>query len=113
MSRIGDRILTVPENVTVNVNNDVVSVKGPKGELSTEIAKGLSVTVQDGNLTVSRKNDAIKKINKINKDRAKHYKFYTNREWKSLDNYDLLVNVDKYGIEDCNKFLESYLKKGK
>ncbi len=59
------------------------------------------------------KNDAIKKINKINKDRAKHYKFYTNREWKSLDNYDLLVNVDKYGIEDCNKFLESYLKKGK
>lgn len=62
MSRIGDRILTVPENVTVNVNNDVVSVKGPKGELSTEIAKGLSVTVQDGNLIVSRKNDAIKKF---------------------------------------------------
>lgn len=61
MSRIGDRILTVPENVTVNVNDNVVSVKGPKGELSTEIAKGLTVTVQDGKLTIARKNDAIKK----------------------------------------------------
>lgn len=62
MSRIGDRILTVPEGVTVNVEDTVVSVKGPKGELSTEIAKGLSVTVQDGNLTIARKNDAIKKF---------------------------------------------------
>lgn len=62
MSRIGDRILTVPEGVTVNVEDTVVSVKGPKGELSTEIAKGLIVTVNDGKLTISRENEAVKKF---------------------------------------------------
>lgn len=62
MSRIGDRILTVPEGVTVNINDNVVSVKGPKGELSTEIAKGLSVAIKDGSLTISRKDDTIKKF---------------------------------------------------
>ena len=39
MSRIGKRILTIPENVTVTVDNNVVTVKGPKGEISTEIHK--------------------------------------------------------------------------
>lgn len=59
------------------------------------------------------KKDALKKIKNINKDRAKHYKFYSNREWKSLDNYDLLVNVDKYGVEECSQFLEKYLRGSK
>lgn len=53
----------------------------------------------------------MKKINKVNKDRAKHYKFYTNRDWKDLNNYDLMINVDKYGVEECSKFLEKYLKR--
>ena len=42
---------------------------------------------------------ALKEINKINKLRAKHYEYYTNRKWYDLNNYDLLVNVDKYGVE--------------
>jgi MATE efflux family protein len=43
--------------------------------------------------------NALKEIEKINKDRAKHYKFYTDREWKNFDNYDFAFNVDKYGVE--------------
>ena len=58
-----------------------------------------------------KEKDAAKKINKINKDRARHYKFYTNREWRNLSNYDLLVNVDKYGVEKCSEYLEDILKK--
>ena len=37
MSRIGNRVITIPENVTVSVDANIVKVSGPKGELSTEI----------------------------------------------------------------------------
>ena len=37
MSRIGNRILQIPEKVTVSVDGNIVKVTGPKGELSTEI----------------------------------------------------------------------------
>ena len=60
MSRIGNRVLTVPENVTVTVNGNVVTVKGPKGELSTEINKNITVTVKDNEVIVERKNDNFK-----------------------------------------------------
>lgn len=43
--------------------------------------------------------NALKEIEKINTERAKHYKFYTDREWKNFDNYDFAFNVDKYGVE--------------
>ena len=39
MSRIGNRVLEIPANVEVKVENNIVSVKGPKGELSAEINK--------------------------------------------------------------------------
>ena len=45
------------------------------------------------------KNKAMKEINKINKERAKHYKFYTNRDWKEPSNYDFMINVDNQGVE--------------
>ena len=38
-------------------------------------------------------------FSKTNKERAKHYKFYTNREWKDFNNYDAAFNVDRYGVE--------------
>lgn len=60
MSRIGLRILTVPENVNVTVNGNIVSVKGPKGELSTEINSNLTVSVQDSELKIERKNENVK-----------------------------------------------------
>ena len=45
------------------------------------------------------KNKAEKVIEKENKERAKHYKYYTDRSWQNINNYDLILNVDKYGIE--------------
>lgn len=57
------------------------------------------------------KNNAFKNINKINKDREKHYKFYTGRSWKKLDNYDFFINVDKFGIENTVLYLEKILEK--
>ena len=60
MSRIGNRILTIPENVTVTVDGTKVSVKGPKGELSTEVNENITVSVKDNTVVVERKNDMYK-----------------------------------------------------
>lgn len=60
MSRIGNRTLTIPAGVTVTVNGNVVTVKGPKGELSTEINKHLTVSVEGTELKITRENDNYK-----------------------------------------------------
>ena len=60
MSRIGNRILTVPAGVTVTTEGNIVSVKGPKGELSTEINKHIKVEVDGTELKVTRDSDAYK-----------------------------------------------------
>ena len=60
MSRIGNRILTIPENVTVTVDGNKVTVKGPKGELSTEVNKNITVEVSGQELKLTRKNDNFK-----------------------------------------------------
>ena len=60
MSRIGNRILTIPENVTVSKDGNVVTVKGPKGELSTEINNHIDIKVDGNELTVKRDNDNYK-----------------------------------------------------
>ena len=57
MSRIGNRKIVIPEGVTVSVENNVVTVKGPKGELSLEINRDIKVTVNENELTVERPND--------------------------------------------------------
>ncbi len=60
MSRIGNRVLTIPEGVSVTVNGNIVSVKGPKGELSTEINRNITVVVEGNEVKVTRKNDNFK-----------------------------------------------------
>ena len=60
MSRIGNRIITIPENVTVSVDGTTVTVKGPKGELSTEIHKGITVNIEGNELKLTRKDDTVK-----------------------------------------------------
>ena len=57
MSRIGNRVLTIPAGVTVEVNDNVITVKGPKGELSQKIVNGLNVKIEDGSLTVEKTED--------------------------------------------------------
>ena len=60
MSRIGNRILAIPENVTVEVVENLVKVKGPKGELETSKCKNVNVEVKDGSVYVTRANEEIK-----------------------------------------------------
>lgn len=57
------------------------------------------------------KNKAKKVIEKINKEREKHYKYYTNSKWKDPINYDIMLNVDLLGIEGTVDIIEKVIKK--
>jgi len=53
MSKIGKKSITLPENVDVKVDGRLVSIKGPKGELSRTITNGITVLVTDGKVMVA------------------------------------------------------------
>ena len=50
MSRIGNRIIVVPEGVTVTSEDNNIHVKGPKGELSLALGKGITVNIEGNNV---------------------------------------------------------------
>lgn len=53
---------------------------------------------------------ALKEINKTNSERAKHYKYYTNRDWYDFANYDIALNVDYLGVEKTAELLEQVIR---
>lgn len=53
---------------------------------------------------------ALKEINKRNSERAKHYKYYTNRDWYDFANYDIALNVDYLGVEKTAELLEQVIR---
>jgi large subunit ribosomal protein L6 len=57
MSRIGRQPLPIPDGVSVDVGAGSVAVKGPKGELSQTVSPEMTVSVDDGVLTVARPTD--------------------------------------------------------
>lgn len=58
MSRIGKKPIVLPQGVTVDINDNTVKVKGPKGELSRTVAEGVSVALENGEMLVKRASDA-------------------------------------------------------
>ena len=62
MSKLGKLPVAVPAGVTVTVNPDSISVKGPKGELHQHYGKNVKVSFEDGNIHVTP-NNASKQAN--------------------------------------------------
>ena len=61
MSRIGNRVLTIPAGVTVTVEeNNSVTVKGPKGELKSNFDNNMTIEIDGTELRVKRPNDSIR-----------------------------------------------------
>jgi large subunit ribosomal protein L6 len=58
MSRIGKLPIPIPSGVTVDVQDHVVRVKGPKGELAQHVLPLVSIASGDGQVVVNRRNDA-------------------------------------------------------
>ncbi|MDR2147610.1 MAG: 50S ribosomal protein L6 [Tannerella sp.] len=59
MSRIGKLPIKIPSGVNVSEKDGVITVKGPKGELTQKVNPDIKVKVEDGTLTVSRPSDSI------------------------------------------------------
>lgn len=58
MSRIGKLPIELPKGVSVTVADDnMITLKGPKGELNQQVSPGMKVEVEDGVLTIERPND--------------------------------------------------------
>ena len=57
MSRIGKLPIVLPAKVEVSIKDDVITVKGPKGELTQKLNPALSIKVEDGHILVERPND--------------------------------------------------------
>ena len=61
MSRIGKKPVEVPKGVTITVGNDnVVTVKGPKGELKQLVDRDIAIEVKDNNIEIKRPTDQIR-----------------------------------------------------
>lgn len=60
MSRIGNQPIAIPDGVEVTLNENVVHVKGTKGELSREVPADMHVAVDDGEIVVTRPSDQPK-----------------------------------------------------
>ena len=52
MSRIGKKPILIPENVEVKIDDDIVTVKGPKGELLQEIRPEIKVEIKEGKIFI-------------------------------------------------------------
>ena len=59
MSRIGKLPVNIPAGVTVTLKDDVVTVKGPKGELSQYVNPAIEVTISDNHVVLAEKADAM------------------------------------------------------
>ena len=57
MSRIGNKVITVPAGVEVKLDGQKITVKGPKGTLEKEIHKNISVSIEGNTIKVTRPND--------------------------------------------------------
>ena len=61
MSRVGNKLIKLNENVTVDVQEgNFVVVKGPKGELSAKLASEISIEISEGQIKLVRPNDTIR-----------------------------------------------------
>jgi large subunit ribosomal protein L6 len=58
MSRIGKSPVNIPSGVDVKLNGNVVTVKGPKGELTQDIDSCVTLSIEDNTITFSRESDA-------------------------------------------------------
>lgn len=57
MSRIGKMPITIPNGVTITINNNAVVVKGPKGALSRDFPPEINLKQEDGQVLVTRNSD--------------------------------------------------------
>jgi large subunit ribosomal protein L6 len=72
ISRLGKRPLPIPEGVTVEINGNIVKVRGPKGELQDKMPETVNVKVEDGNVLVESDGSKMFRKSQSKQLRANH-----------------------------------------
>ncbi|PNV61058.1 cytidylate kinase-like family protein [Clostridium sp. chh4-2] len=54
--------------------------------------------------------DVLKNIKRIDKERRDYHRYYTGRSWEDFDNYDIIINTSKIGIDGTVDTIKNYLK---
>lgn len=57
MSRVGKKIIDIPNGVSITINDSLVEVNGPKGKLTTPVPAGITFNMEEGKLTANRAGD--------------------------------------------------------
>lgn len=57
MSRIGNKIIEIPEKVSISEKDGVITAKGPNGERAVNLPEGISLEIKDNQINVSRANE--------------------------------------------------------
>lgn len=58
MSRIGKKPISLPKGVTVNQDGEMISVKGPKGQLSARVSEAMNIAIENDEIVVARPDNA-------------------------------------------------------
>jgi len=108
MSRIGKKPVSIPKGVTITVKDSVVTVKGPKGELTQEIDRDITIEITETELIVSRPTEQIRHramhglyrslIANLVKGVTEGYKKELELDIKS--NYIILTNLTNKTVDD-------------
>lgn len=54
--------------------------------------------------------EALKRVNRISKERRDYYKYYTGKDWEDMANYDLPINTTRLELEEAVALIKEYLK---
>ena len=95
MSRIGNRIIMIPEGVTVENKDNTITVTGPKGTLSKPLLNGVNFEAKDGQI-------------KLTIEDAKYVPPTPIEMLKALDNWEKYINTDD--VEDILSELKRQLE---
>lgn len=52
----------------------------------------------------------MKNIKRMDRERRDYHRYYTGKDWERLENYDILLNSGKLGVDGCVKSIMEYLK---
>lgn len=75
-------------------------VYAPKDACVRTVAERMSIS----------EGDALRMINQTDKYRADYNRFYTGLEWTDPQSYDLIINSERTGWEDCGKIIREYVR---
>ncbi len=55
--------------------------------------------------------EAMERLSKITRQRREYHKYFTGKEWESMDNYDLLINTSRMELDDVTEFILEFIRR--